>query len=405
MLGRTSGPAARTARQQLRTKARVPNARFQSTTSNAGSSGANPALVGGAAGAAAAVVTGYTWYHFSGVKTVVNTSKQTQAYFDQAKQKIAEKTPEPNEAFDWLRDTVKSYAVFIPGARAYVDTAFDDLEKIRKDHGKEFDQVISDAYKELHDLTKSEGVTTASAGKALQILQKYSKSLFDLAGDAAGNILDNHPQLKEKFGDSYDQLKQMGESYGPQAKEEFNKTWEQISSIVQRGVSVDTVAEIKKLIEDKKEKLQKYGDEAWQKGLEQSQQYLEKNPKLKELVENNADALKKGNFQELWGLVKDSASSGKTEEVEKYVKDKVGQAKNSDLGNLDKWLNMVPGGSQVIPQLQALQTIAQAKGDEAQGVLKETLEELQQVLKKRKEQVEKLAEEGKQETKDTKESK
>ncbi|KAJ5550917.1 hypothetical protein N7535_001145 [Penicillium sp. DV-2018c] len=402
MLGRTSGPAARTARQQLRTKARVPNARFQSTTSNAGSSGANSALVGGAAGAAAAVVTGYTWYHFSGIKTVVDTSKKTQAYFEEAKRKIAEKTPEPDEAFTWLRDTVKSYAIFIPGARAYVDTAFDDLEKIRKDHGKEFDQVISEAYTELRDLTKSEGVNAASAGKALQILQTHSKRLFDLAGDAAGNILDNHPQLKEKFGDSYDQLKQMGDAYGPQAKEEFNKTWGQISNIVQRGVSVESVDEIRKLIQDKKQKLQKYGDEAWQKGLEQSQQYLDKNPKVKELVENNADALKKGNFQELWGLVKESASSGKTEDVEKYVKDKVNQAKNSNLGNLDKWLNMVPGGSQIIPQLQEFQTIAQAKGDEAQGVLKETLEELRDVLKKRKEQVEKLAEEGKQEAKESK---
>ncbi|KAJ6104556.1 hypothetical protein N7523_010876 [Penicillium sp. IBT 18751x] len=399
MFGQQSGTAARIARQQLRSKARVINSRFQSTASHAASSGSSPALIGGLAGGAAAFSAGYLWYHFSGVKTLVNTSKQTQAYLDQAKQKIVEKTPEPNEAFRWLEDTVKSYAVLIPGARGYVDTAFEDLKRIQNDHHKEFDEIISDAYNELRDITQNEGFSATSASKALQVLQKQSKRLFDLAGDAAGNVLDNHPQLKEKFGSSYDQLKQMGDAYGPKAKEEVNQTWKQISTIVQRGVSQDSFEEIKNLIQDKKNKLQKMGDEAWQSGLEESQQYLEKSPKLKQLVEENADTLKKGNFKDLWGLVKESASSGKTEQVEKYIKEKTEEAKNTNLGGLDKWLNMVPGGSNIIPQLQSLQTVAQEKGSEAEKVLSETIEELQDVLKKRKEQVEKLAEEAKKDTK------
>ena len=354
--------------------------------------------MGGVAGGVVALLTGYTWYHFSGVKPIVQSSKQIQSYIKQTEETIAQKTPEPSEAFRWLRDTAKSYAVFIPGARGYVDKAFDDLEKIRNDHGKDFDQIVSEAYNELHDLAKKEGLNTTSASKALQILQKHSKRLFDLAGDVAGNVLDSHPELKEKVGGSYEQLKEMGESYGPQAKEEVNQTWQQISSIVQKGVSVSTAEEIKNLIQEKRNKLNKYGEEAWQKGIQESQQYLDKNPKLKQLVEENADTLKKGSFKDLWGLVKESASSGNTEKVEQYVKDKVGQAKNSDLGNLDQWLNMVPGGSNILPQLQTLKSVAEKKGSEAENVLKETLEELQEVLKKRKDQVEKLAEEGKRES-------
>lgn len=396
MLGRTSGPAARTARQQLQSKARFVNSRFQSTASNAAPSGTNPALIGGLAGGSAAFLVGYTWYHFSGAKTVVNTSKQTQAYLDQAKQTIAQKAPEPNEAFNWVKDTAKSYAAFIPGARGYIDTAFDDLDKIRNDHGKEFDEVVKNAYNELSDLSKKEGLNTESASKALGVLQKYMKQLFDLAGDAASNVLDNHPQLKEKVGGSFDQLKEMGDAYGPQAKEEVNKTWQQISSIVQRGASVESAEEIKNLIQEKKSKLEKLGDEAWQKGLEESKEYLDKSPKLKQMVEDNADALKKGNVKDLWGLVKESASSGKTEDVEKFIKDKAGKAQNSGFGDLDKWLKSVPGGSQVLPQLQTLQTVAQKKGSEAENVLKETVEEIQNVLKKRKEQVEQIAEEAKE---------
>ncbi|CAL5870333.1 uncharacterized protein PFLUO_LOCUS4569 [Penicillium psychrofluorescens] len=399
MLGRTWAPAARSVRQQARFKARSVNSRFQSTASNASSTGSNSALIGGAAGGAVTFLAGYTWYHFSGAKTLVNANNQTQAYIKQTKQTIAQKAPGPDEAFHWLRDTIKSYAGLIPGARGYIDTAFDDLEKIRNDHEKEFDEVVRDAYNELSDLSKKEGFNTASASKSVQILQKYFSRLFELAGDAAENILDNHPQLKEKVGGSYDQLKQMGDTYGPQAKEEVNQAWEQISNIIKRGATADSAEEIKNLIQDKKNKLQKFGDQAWQKGHEEFQEYLDKNPKLKQLIDENADTLKKGNFKDLWGLVKDSASSGKTENVEKYVKEKVEEAKSSDLSGLDKWLKMVPGGSTMIPQLQSLQTIAQKKGPEAENVLKETLEELQSVLEKRKNQVEKIAEEGKQEKK------
>ncbi|KAJ5663600.1 hypothetical protein N7507_004331 [Penicillium longicatenatum] len=399
MLRRIPGPAARSARQQLQPPSRFIKHRFQSTASNTASTGGNPALVGGLAGGAVAFVTGYTWYYFSGAKTLVDTSKQTQAYIDQAKQKVAQKTPEPNEAFRWLRDTVKSYAVFIPGARSYVDTAFDDLDKIRKDHGQEFDEVVKNAYNELNSLLTKEGLNTDSAAKALGVLQKHARQLFDLAGDAAENVLDNHPEIKEKVGGGFEDLKEMGDAYGPKAKEEVNRTWQQISSIVQRGASVDSAEEIKNLIQEKKTKLEKLGDEAWQKGLEESQQYLEKSPKLKKLVEENADTLKKGSSKDLWGLVKESASSGKVEDVEKYIKEQVTRAKRSSDNSvdLDKWLKKIPGGSDIIPQLHSLQTIAQKRGSDAENVLKETFQEIQNVLKKRKEQVEKIAEEAKEE--------
>jgi hypothetical protein len=350
-------------------------------------------LIGGLAGGAVAFASGYAWYHFSGAKTLVKTSKETQEYIKKAKQTVVQNTPEPNEAFRWLRDTVKSYAILIPGARGYVDTAFDDLEKIRNNHQEDFDKIVKDAYNETSDIFKKEGFNTSSASKAAQALQKYMSQLFDLAGDAASDVLQNHPQLKEKVGGSYDQLKQMGDAYGPKAKEEVDKTWKQISDIIKGGVSVDSADKIRSLIEDKKNKLQSLGDEAWQKGLEESQSYLEKNPKLKQLIEENADTLKKGNFKDLWGLVKEKVPSGKTEDVENYIKEKVDQAKNSDFSGLDQWLNKVPGGSDLMSQLQSLQSTAQKKGNKSEDILKETLEELRDVLKKRMEQVEKLAQE------------
>ncbi|KAL2840514.1 hypothetical protein BJY01DRAFT_20233 [Aspergillus pseudoustus] len=404
MFSRTSRPAARVARRQLYGPSK---ARLQSTTSSASqqsaSSGGNSAVVGGIAGGTVAFAAGYAWYHFSGAKSVVKTVKETQNYANSVKQGIVKNAPEPDQALQWFRETTKSYAAFIPGARGPIDTAFDDLEKIREKHGGEFDAIMRDAYAEMKDLSKKGGANVDTAFKALQILQKHLNRLLDLSGDAAGDILDNHPKLKEKVGGSWDQLKEMGEAYGPQAKEEVNRTWEQVTNIVKKGASLDAVEEIKKLLQEKREKLQKLGDEAWQKGMDESKQYLDKNPKVKELVENNADALKKGNFTELWGLLKDSASSGKTEEVEKYVRDKVNRAKDTAQStgaiDLDKWSNLVPGGSEILSQLQTLQILGEKKGKEAEDVLKDAAGELKEVLEKRKEQLEKIADEAKKESK------
>lgn len=396
MLSRTSRHSVRCARQQIRcqNKARLPSTRFQSTSSESGTIGTNPALVGGLAGGTAAFIAGYAWYHFSGAKTLIKTSKEAQSYLDQAKQTIAEKTPEPNAAFQWLKDTAKSYATLIPGGQDYVDSTFKKLDNIQHEHGEEFDKVVKDAYNELKEISKKGGLNVDTALEASRALQKYLNRLLELGGDVAEDILNSHPQLKERVGGSFEQLKQMGDSYGPQAKEEVNKTWEQITGLLKKGVSADSAKDISNLIQEKREKLQKLGDEAWQKGKEEAQPYLEKSPKIKELVENNTDALKKGNVSELWNLVKESASSGKTEDLQKYVEEKVNQARENGFEGLDKLSKMIPGGSDLIGQLQSLQSITQEKGKEAGNILEETVGEIKDVLQKRKKQLEELPKNG-----------
>ncbi|KAL4936548.1 hypothetical protein BDV06DRAFT_204834 [Aspergillus oleicola] len=403
MFTRPSRSAARCARRQLYgSKPTRPNTRFQSTTSQQSSSGSSSALVGGLAGGAFAFTAGYVWYHFSGAKTAVRTVKETQDYANSLKQTITQNAPEPDQALQWLRDTLKSYAVFIPGLSGHIDTLFDDLEIIKRNHKGEVEGIIRDAYGEMKGLSRKGGANADTAVQAMGILQRALSRLLDLSGDAAEDILNNHPKLKEKVGGSWSQLKEMGEAYGPQAKEEVDKTWEQVKGIVKSGASMESFEKIRKLLQEKREKLQQLGDEAWQRGIEESKQYLDKNPKVKELVEDNADALKKGNFSELWGLVKESASSGKTEDVEKYVKEKVGQAKDKaqDSGfDLDKWSSVIPDGSGILSQLQSLQSIGEKKGKDAESVLRDTVSELQEVLKKRKDQLEKIGQEAKEESK------
>ena len=88
---------------------------------------------------------------------------------------------------------------------------------MRKRHGPEVDNVVSEAYGELRDASKN-GLNMQTAGQVYQILTKHLERLLELGKDAAEDVLENHPQLKDKLGGSADQLKQLGEQLGPKAK-------------------------------------------------------------------------------------------------------------------------------------------------------------------------------------------
>lgn len=279
----------------------------------------------------------------------------------------------------WLRSTATSYAAFIPGAKAYVDSAFNDLDKVQAKHGKEVEEIVNNSYKELKDATKK-GMTMETATKTWEILEKTIKQLGELASDSASEILDNHPQLKEKVGGNLDQLKSMADNYGPEAKKQLDDTYQQITDVIKGGVSVESINKVRQLIQEKTEQMKQFGDEAWKKGMEQAKPYLDKNPQVKEIIEKNADTLKNGNFGELFEKVKDAVSSGNTDQLQQYVK----QAG-------DKYSKMMPGGSGIMEKIQKLQEVAKDHGKEAEEIVKGAYEDIRKILEKRTSEAEKLA--------------
>jgi len=386
--------------QQFRRVNRIQNVRYQSTQSGSGEATSfHPALTGGIAGGVCALAAVYGWYHFSGAKQVVKASNQTKQYIDSVQKKFKEATPEPNEALRWLRQTATYYAGFVPGASGYVNTAFDDLDKIREKHGDEVDQIVRDAWDELRGVAKEGSADLNTAKRAWDILYKHLQRVGELAADAAEDIMNNHPQLKEKLGGNLDQLKAMGDKYGPEAKKQVDDTWKQIQDIVKAGISAETITKIKKLVDEKVEVVKKMADEAWKNGMEQAKPYLEKNPEVKKLVEENADALKQGNVQELFERIKKAVESGNTEDIQNYIQSVTDKAKKSGMGNLQKYLDKVPGGSEILPKLSQLQDVAQKHGKEAEKLMKETIDEISKVLSKKSEEAKKLAEKAEKEAK------
>jgi hypothetical protein len=342
------------------------------------------------------MVVGYGFYRWSGAREIVQASKTTKAYVNSATKKIKETTPEPNEALEWLRSAAQSYAGFIPGAKPIVDSAFNDLDAVRAKHGGEVDEIVREAYGEMRTVLGNGDVSLVTAHKTWEVLSKHMSRIADLAGDSAQQIMDNHPQLKEKVGGNWDKLKEYGDKYGPEAKAEVDRTWKQASDVFKTGFSPENIEKVKSIVQEKVDKLKKLGDEAWEKGMEQAKPYLDKNPKVKELVEQNADALKSGDTAELFNRVKKAVENGDTGDLEGYVQTAANKAKDSGFGD---YLSKIPGADQIMPQLSKLQDVAQKHGDEAQGIMKSAISEITEVLRKRGEEAADLAKKAKDDSK------
>jgi len=82
----------------------------------------------------------------SGTKQVVQTAKSTIDTVQQAKAKVQEATPSPQQALSLLRTAVKTFAPF-PGA----DIVFDNLEKTADKHGDRISNITMTMYRDVSD--------------------------------------------------------------------------------------------------------------------------------------------------------------------------------------------------------------------------------------------------------------
>ncbi|EMC92991.1 hypothetical protein BAUCODRAFT_37900 [Baudoinia panamericana UAMH 10762] len=382
------------------------NVRFQSdsATSKAASQTAsvaqNPWVIGSVSGLLGGSIAFYIWYSTSGLAAATKTARQAKSYYDKATSQLKvtfqENTPEPSEALQALKDAANKYAGWVPGGKQYVDKIFDDLEMIRKRHGEEVDNIVSEAYGELRSESKK-GMSLETVSGSWQILQKHLQRLAGLAGDATEDILNNHPELKERLGVPIDQLKQLGQQMGPEVQKSIDETWSQVSDILKEGISFSSADKIRKLVQDKQQQIRQMGEQAFDKGFEQVKPMLGNNPQLKQLVENNMDTLRQGNVSQVIPMIQTAVSGGNTLDLEKYIvnaKEKAQQQFSS--GGLNEWLNMIPQGGKILPQLQKLKSIAEQQGPQAQQLAQETLSEIGQVLEKKAKKYEDLYNQSKQ---------
>ncbi|KAH6605087.1 hypothetical protein Trco_006794 [Trichoderma cornu-damae] len=368
--------------------------RFQSTSSasssSSGGAAANGSVGAGIAGGVAGAALFFGAYSFTpagrAASKVNRAVKDAEKKYQEAAKRLQANAPSSAQAVDSIKQFAYSYVGWMPGGRDYVDAAFRDWETVRRAHGEEADKIVNDAYRRLQEISKS-SLSIETASRAYDVLADLAKETANLAGDALSDVVDNHPRVREKLGGNIDQLKRMGERYGPEAKRQVDETWRQVEDIFAGGVSASSLAQARELMDDKARQVQKLGDEAWEKGLEEAKPYLEKSPRVKELLEKNADSLKTGRVGELFGKVRDAARTGDAGDLESYIEQAAQKAREEadegGWGSLDKYLNKMPQGSEILGKLEEMGRIAEEQAEEGEKLLRETMGDIQKVLEEK----------------------
>lgn len=222
--------------------------------------------------------TGYTYYHFSGLKTIVSTSQSVQASVKSAKDRLLQQAPEsPNQAIEYLRSVSKSYIAIIPGAGYYVDSTFDTIDELSKTHGDEVNEIVKGAIDDLKAIGKKGGADIETASKVLDVLRRRGEQLAKLAAqageDVLGPILEKHPEVKEKIGGGWEQLSELAKSSGaPEAKKLVEDTTKQVEDIFKQGFSIDSIEKARKLLQEKTEEVKKITDKASKQAWDKAQE-------------------------------------------------------------------------------------------------------------------------------------
>jgi len=64
------------------------------------------------------------------------------------------------------------------------------------------------------------------------------------------------------------------------------------------------------------------------------------------------------------------------------------KAQQFSFGNLGQWIESMPQGSKILPEIERLKKLGESHSQEAQQLAKETMGDLQQVFEKRSKQLE-----------------
>jgi cell division septum initiation protein DivIVA len=332
-------------------------------------------------------------------------AKEIDNRYQQVAATIKDKTPTTDEAVDKLRQFCYSYVAWVPGGRQYVDSAFNDLEAVRKEHSDEVDKIVSETYKDFQDVASS-GLSFESMSKAYDALANLAAKIASLSGSAADQLLERHPQLNDKVGEPIRQLKQMGKDYGPEARKLVDETWSQVNDALSSGFSVETADKVRKIVEERTEQVRKIGDDLWNKGLEQAKPYLDKNPRVKELIEENQDALKQGNVMALFGQLKKLGEGGDMDKLEDYVKQTVDKAKSTGakaVGGSSSFAALAKvfgtssdeAGRMIQENVGLLTEVANKHASEGKELLEETRDDLKKLLEEKANKARKIADKAK----------
>lgn len=98
-------------------------------------------------------------------------------------------------------------------------------------------RIVSDGYEEVRAVIRdSSAMDVGTAMKVLDVLRRKSAELEELgkrAGkDAFSALGEKYPQVSERLGGRYEELKKFARSAGPEAKKQFKETSQEVCATV-----------------------------------------------------------------------------------------------------------------------------------------------------------------------------
>ncbi|KAH6629898.1 hypothetical protein B0J18DRAFT_85016 [Chaetomium sp. MPI-SDFR-AT-0129] len=390
--------------------------RFQSSQSQSGNASGSQGSSHLASGLAGGLVAGgllYGIYNFSPsgrmARKINTAAREADKKYREAAATIKDKTPTTDAAIAKIKEFCYTYVAWVPGGRQFVDSAFDDLDSIRENHGKEVDGIVSETYQEFQEIARG-GLSLESATKAYDALGKLAKKIARLSGSASDTILERHPQLNDKLGEPIRQLQQMGTQYGPEAKKLADETWKQVNDVLSSGFSAEGAEKVRKIVEERTQQIRKAGNTFWDKSLEQARPYLDKSPRLKQLVTDNQDLLKNGDVSGLFKKLKGLGEGADAGQIEEYVKEALDKAKKKGAqatgGSASTGLSALSqffegsssaddAGRKLQDHVSVLSKVINEHGDDGKALLEETKEELRKLLEEKAKRAQKILDEAK----------
>jgi hypothetical protein len=198
----------------------------------------------------------------------------------------------------------------------------------------------------------------------------------------------------------------MGAQYGPEAKKLVDQTWTQVNDVMSSGFSAENADKVRRILEERMQQIRKIGDDLWDKGLEQAKPYLDKSPRLKELVTGNQDILKNENVTDLFQQIKTLGEGGDMGKLEDYVKQTVDKAKDkgskatgggAGFGALSQLLGSVSddAGRKLQDNIGLLSEVASKHSSEGKELAEETKNDLRKLLEEKAKKAQKIADSAK----------
>ena len=136
------------------------------------------------------------WYDFAGAENAVLAAKSARLSVDTLTDELITSlkggTYSADEALDMLRRTTLAYASTIPGGTPFVERIFREIDMVRKQRGREVDQVVAETYALL---TKA-GARGATSADMRDVVIKQLLKLSSFASNATQDVVARNPKLR-----------------------------------------------------------------------------------------------------------------------------------------------------------------------------------------------------------------